>query len=133
MEGGNINSLLPVELLEVIFRYLSIQDLNRAVLVCRRWREVGETPRLWPWFNVKFEVNTNERNIVKNIEVLNFRRLRGVTALKICAKRLGWCGNERINNRLVPAELMHSVATHPGLKEMHIMQGTDLSLIELLS
>jgi len=38
---------LPAEMLERVFLLLGPQDLNAVVLVCRRWRDVGEAPHLW--------------------------------------------------------------------------------------
>ena len=37
---------LPVKMLLRIFKLLLYEDLKIVVLVCRRWREIGETPRL---------------------------------------------------------------------------------------
>ena len=67
MAAGCINSTLPAEVLERIFKLLPNRDLkvvvgkntwngndknNRKtfqVRVCRRWRDVGEQPGLWSW------------------------------------------------------------------------------------
>ena len=49
MVMANINSLLPAELLERVFGLVPPLDLRAVVLVCRRWREVGEVPGLWAW------------------------------------------------------------------------------------
>ena len=46
---ATINELLPAEILEKVFRMLPRWDLKRAVMVCRRWRDVGESPILWSW------------------------------------------------------------------------------------
>ena len=43
---------LPVEMLLGIFELVSYEDLKNVVLVCRRWREIGETQRLWSSFPV---------------------------------------------------------------------------------
>ena len=51
-ESDNINILLPAPMLEKIFQLLSPPDLRTVVLVCRRWRKVGEGPRMWPWVTV---------------------------------------------------------------------------------
>ena len=48
-EMATINEVLPNEILEKVFRMLPRRDLKRAVLVCRRWRDVGESPILWAW------------------------------------------------------------------------------------
>ena len=67
MAAGCINSTLPAEVLERIFKLLPNRDLkvvvgnihemkqkrssqkNVQVRVCRRWRDVGEQPGLWSW------------------------------------------------------------------------------------
>ena len=42
-EMKDIMKKLPVEMLLRIFQLLSYTDLKIVVLVCRRWREIGET------------------------------------------------------------------------------------------
>ena len=42
-------SVMPTEVMLRIFRMLSNQELSKVVLVCRRWRAVGEDPSLWTW------------------------------------------------------------------------------------
>ena len=42
------------ELLTTIFSYLPYKDLKNAVLVCRWWRKVGDTPSLWSKIKLKF-------------------------------------------------------------------------------
>ena len=37
----------PAELLQLIFSYLPLGDLKSAVLVCKRWNDVGERSKLW--------------------------------------------------------------------------------------
>ena len=44
---SDLTKQLPVEILSKIFQSLSLQDLSTVVLVCRRWREVVETLKLW--------------------------------------------------------------------------------------
>ena len=44
---------LPWEMLLEIISQLAPTDLKSAVLVCRRWREVGEDPKLWSWAALK--------------------------------------------------------------------------------
>jgi len=52
----NINSMLPPELLTRIFDLLPVADLGTALLVCRRWRELGEKPILWAKMDLKFNI-----------------------------------------------------------------------------
>ena len=54
-----INELLPPEMLERVFRLLPNRDLKNAVLVCRRWRDVGEAPSLWTWVSPHCVVREN--------------------------------------------------------------------------
>ena len=64
MAAGCINSTLPAEVLERIFKLLPHSDRKVVVgkkhcellkityvqvRVCRRWRDVGEQPGLWTW------------------------------------------------------------------------------------
>ena len=45
----DLSTLLPRELLYQVFLLLTPRDRKSVVLVCRRWRTVGEDPRLWTW------------------------------------------------------------------------------------
>jgi len=57
----NINSMLPPELLTRIFDFLPVADLGTAILVCRRWRELGEKPILWAKMDLRFNVHKEGR------------------------------------------------------------------------
>jgi len=46
-------TFLPSEIIDKILSSLSPRDLKSAVLVCKMWREVGESSTLWSWANVK--------------------------------------------------------------------------------
>ena len=72
-ETDQINQL-PADVLEKIFRLLPPRDLRQVVLVCRRWREVGEAPRLWNWVTV----TVTKENISKMPKVLRRRRMQCV-------------------------------------------------------
>ena len=41
------NRILPLEMLERIFWLLSGRDLKTVVLVCKRWKEAADNPKLW--------------------------------------------------------------------------------------
>ena len=71
-EADSICSLLPDEMLGKIFLLLPPRDLRTAVLVCRRWREVGEGPRLWPWVTV----TVTRENVAVAAKVLNRSRFQ---------------------------------------------------------
>ena len=40
-------NVLPDEVLEQIFHHLPLHVLGLVLLVCRRWRQIGESPWLW--------------------------------------------------------------------------------------
>ena len=48
---------LPVPALEKVFSYLDWNDLGRAMLVCRRWYEVGGHPSLWNEFHLQLSLS----------------------------------------------------------------------------
>ena len=68
---------LPTEMLLYIFEMLSYRDLKIAMLVCRRWREIGEIQQLWG----SLPVIVNKRNISVMPEILSTRRILYCTAL----------------------------------------------------
>ena len=78
-EMTDMTEMLPEEILEKIFQFISLQDLSSAVLVCRRWRDVGETPTLWS----SLHVGVNTRNMSVMPEMLSSRRLKAVRKLTI--------------------------------------------------
>ena len=71
----DLTKQLPVEILSKIFKSLSLQDLSTVVLVCRRWREVGETPKLWS----QVTVTVDERNQDIVSEILSSRRMEALS------------------------------------------------------
>ena len=52
---SDINSRIPPELLSIIFQFLPFSDLKHALLVCKRWRDLGEQPSLWAKLELQFE------------------------------------------------------------------------------
>ena len=52
MELVIINKVLPEEMLEEIFHLLTPDQLKAAVMVCKRWAEVGQAPILWTWASI---------------------------------------------------------------------------------
>jgi len=98
----DLTLLLPVEILEMIFHLLSPNDLKTAVMVCRRWREVGESPRLWSWVFLIL----NRRNYDVVSDILLSRRLQAVRCLSVRTS--------------LSRDLWRMVASHPGLRELEI-------------
>ena len=67
---------LPDEMLRKIFQSLDPRDLKAAVLVCPKWRKVGEATTLWTWAVVKIrtrddfqKLNTERLGMLQEIEV----------------------------------------------------------------
>jgi len=50
--NNTINTVLPAEMLQRIFRVLPPEDLKVAVTVCRLWRDIGSQGTLWTWVNL---------------------------------------------------------------------------------
>ena len=78
-EMSDLTKELPVEILEMIFQCVSLPDLCMAVLVCRRWREVGETHKLWSHITV----TVDKRNQSEVSQILRSRRMEAVTNIMI--------------------------------------------------
>jgi len=66
--------MIPVEILERIFRLLSFEDLKKTVLVCRRWRQAGDSPGLWS----NLPLILNKRNLSELLQILSTRRRKTV-------------------------------------------------------
>ena len=95
MVMANINSLLPAELLERVFGLVPPLDRRAVLLVCRRWREVGEVPGLWAWVLLRTDMP----------EVVSTRRLGAVRALTAGA---------------VSEDLLQAVLRHRGLRRLEL-------------
>ena len=98
---------LPTEILLYIFEMLSYRDLMMVMLVCSRWREIGEIPRLWS----SFPVIVNSRNMSVIPEILSIRRMQGLKKLRIETKL-----SEKVSQTIV---------RHPGLGEFEMSQRND--------
>ena len=103
-------TVLPVELLLLVFSQLPGRDLRAVVLVCRLWREVGELPRLWAWVHLPWRTREEP-------EVLGWRRLQAARQLQL-GGRLA-----------VTEELLQAVVKHPGLSKLSLGQ-TNLTSLE---
>ena len=78
MQTATVQSL-PAEVLENIFKLLEPSDLKSAVLVCQRWRDIGDTAKLWTW--VHYEVD--RRNLLNMPQVLALWRLKNTKMLVV--------------------------------------------------
>ena len=98
---AEVDKLLP-ELLEMVFRLLPRGDLKVVVLVCRRWREVGEEPVLWAWVCLRVD----RERVAKMPEMLVSRRLQAVDTLEMT---------------LVTEEVLQAVLLHRGLRTLYLL------------
>ena len=120
MDPLDINLILPEEILYQVFSMLSPKDLKSAVLVCKWWAEVGQSPGLWSWVKLVVE-NSNVDKFLT--EILLSRRLMSMKKLEL---------------RVVSEELCEALARHPGVKDLDIA-GADLTsvtnatLVEIIS
>ena len=64
-----INRIFPTEIVENVFKFLQPRDLMVADLVCRKWRELGENPKLWTFLKLKMDRRGE-------LSILNIRRLQ---------------------------------------------------------
>ena len=110
---AEINRLLPVEILERVFKLLPKKDLKTVVQVCKRWREVGDTPILWDCFPFFPTVNQDNINNVSEL-LLNSTRFRGLQALA---------------SRTVSEKLLLAVSQHKSLWRLDIAS-TNLTSVD---
>jgi hypothetical protein len=88
LEGmeATVVSVLPAELLGKILEWLPAEDLVEAVLVSRRWREMGEAPGLWaalvPCLSIR------PANFHSAVEMLGVRRFEHLRELKVTSQDL---------------------------------------------
>ena len=105
-------SCLPAELLHQIFLQLSTRDLQRAVLVCQLWREVGKAPVLWTWGVVR----VTGSNMAALPSLLARDRLQHVRELRV----------ERCN--IMARELLDALVRHRGLRKV-VFNGVGMSSV----
>jgi len=66
---------LPPEILHHVLKLLSPRDLKAAMLVNKRWVEVGEDPSLWTWARVAIGT---EEDIQKKLNIRRLQLLREI-------------------------------------------------------
>lgn len=98
---------LPTEMLLYIFELLSYKDLKIVMLVCRRWREIGDIQKLWS----VLPVIVNRRNISMIPDILSTRRMLGLKKLKIETK--------------LSEKLLQKIVRQPVLSEFELSKRND--------
>ena len=63
--------ILPEEMMARIFEYLSYKELKAVVSVCKQWRMIGKSPRLW-W---NFPLTVSKANQFQIPSILKYSRL----------------------------------------------------------
>ena len=124
------NTVLPLEMLEKIFWLLPARDLKTVVLVCKRWKEAADNPKLWT-YSVKFTYDLDRcmladgeapRDSDKDVnfmqEASKVRRFETVRKIKI-----NFCPAN------VFKPVIEGALQHAGLRELHLEQG-DVSAID---
>jgi len=116
IENNNIiNTMLPAEMLQRIFRFLPPQDLKAAVTVCRWWRDIGSQGALWTWV----KLCAHKDNLGSMSEILKSARFAQIRKITVRAS---------LSN-----DLLHEVGSHPGLRIVsfgHVdLTGLDVGLM----
>ena len=115
--------MLPNEILEKVLGYLSHNDLKRALLVCRRWREVGQSWRLWTWAQFRLdERDLEDPSWPQPLKKLQVTRLQagGLTLSERFLKE------RNVGDKVT--EFLRAVAESSDLKKMRLTR-VDLSAI----
>ena len=100
MEVITVQSL-PAEVLEHVFRQLEPYNLKSVVLVCKRWRDIGEAPKLWTW--VYHWVNRG--NLANMPQILACKRQRAIKMIAV---------------RSFSEELLRAIIKHPNIHELDL-------------
>jgi len=76
-------AILPNELLLKIFRFLPYCDLNIAILVCRKFRNIGTDPQLWNKFSIPAMEISQHDGLGRLHAVLKLPRFRKLQVLDL--------------------------------------------------
>ena len=108
-------NVLPDEVLEQIFHHLPLQVLGLVLLVCRRWRQIGESP--WLWTRARLRVTPGNLSVIAS--ELSRGRWLGVTSLVV---------REMRDMQEMMSELLTAMVQHPRLRELD-MNYMNLSMV----
>ena len=110
-ELSNMSSLvhsLPVEIMQKIIQFLCYRDRCSTLLVCKRWKQIAETPELISPENLY--VDSRKSHILAKI--LKMYRMKAVRNIFISSE--------------MPEEGWIAVAEHEGVKSLSIMHDCTL-------
>ena len=74
-----MNTALPVEMLEMVFKLLTPEDRMTAMQVCRYWKTVCEHSSFWIWSTLTI----NKRTLTSIQEMVACRRFQDLRSLRI--------------------------------------------------
>ena len=118
LEGFPIEKrMLPMEMLERVFRLLCPNDLKAVMLVCKRWNEAGSVPKLWSWVVFKL-YNSEQYRFFR--EKIRLPRLQAARKIQI----EGFPANSELK-----LTLLGNALSHPGLKQL-VIHGGDFRTVE---
>jgi len=122
-DADQLAKMLPNEILEKVLGYLSHNDLKRALLVCRRWREVGQIWRLWTWAQFRLdEKDLEDPSWPQPLKKLQVTRLQagGLTLSD------GFLKERNVGDKVT--EFLQAVAESVDLKKLRLTR-VDLSAL----
>lgn len=102
IDRNNINGALPAEILQTIFRFLSLADMKVVVTVCRLWRDVGSHSLLWS----SVKLCCHKRNLEEMPQILSSTRFAMVRKITVMTK--------------ISKGLLDQVVHHPGLRTLSV-------------
>ena len=98
---NNKIKMLPNEVLEIILSRLPLRDLCTAMLVCRKWRDIGDAPKLWS----SLQLTVDTENLSSIPKALSSNRLSKITYMDL---------------NVVSKDLLQAIQEHSMVKEIHI-------------
>ena len=78
---------LPPEIILQILNLLSFDDLKSVVLVCKRWRLLGEDPSLWAGYTATYVIggkNQEKKLGMKRLEKIEHIDIRLISSCSYC-------------------------------------------------
>ena len=130
---------LPTEILYLIFEFLPPQGLKKVVEVCRRWRDIGESPKLWQWVHLTISPNQTKATMeilqTRRLQKIQFMTLSGISSLDpsviaaVQKKLVSITIKSDFLNKEDTTDLFFAISQSKKLKSIK-MHGVDISSLE---
>ena len=114
--GESEMDVLPAEMMMRILQLLPPEDLKMVVLVCRKWRDMGEDPSLWTWCQVRYKAGSKS-----HLQKLTVRRLQMLQHLHV------WYDEWKTGEM---TEVFQAVEKLPKLREITGLNGYNYKSVE---